>query len=226
MLLKMTDVAFTPTGLRHIDFAVAEGEIVAIVGPNGAGKTTLLRLILGMRQPTRGVIELFSHRPWKHVGFLLEHAVGYPELTVQQNLLLSGMLYQTDERIDVTAQEEYWGLQSCAGKKFRHLSSGLKQRVALARAFQHRPKLILLDEPTNALDPFGVITLRNAALDASNSGAGVVICSHHLDEVARIAHRILVLNRGRFIGELEIDQPDLERAFFRKVYDDEYSTQD
>jgi len=101
----------------------------------------------------------------------------------------------------------------------RRMSLGNKQRLGLAAALQHDPDLIVLDEPTNALDPSGVILLREALLRRASAGAGVLVSSHHLDEVARIATRISVIADGRMIGTLDPDGIDIERAFFALVHD-------
>ena len=101
---------------------------------------------------------------------------------------------------------------------FRKLSLGNKQRVGLAGAFQHQPRLIVLDEPTNALDPMGIVTLRTVVKERAAAGCGVVVSSHHLDEVAAIAHRIVVVNSGRIITELSPTTPQLENRFFWAIF--------
>ena len=113
-------------------------------------------------------------------------------------------------------------LEQYADRRFRALSLGNAQRVGLAAALQHDPDVIVLDEPTNGLDPAGVILLRERLLARADAGAGILVSSHHLDEVARIAHRILVVNAGRMIGELDPHAPELEGVFFEHVrLDDE-----
>ena len=101
----------------------------------------------------------------------------------------------------------------------RRLSLGNRQRLGLAGALQHQPDLIILDEPTNALDPSAVIRLREALLRRAGAGAGILVSSHHLDEVARIATRISVIAEGRMVGTLDPDRIDIERAFFALVHD-------
>ncbi len=114
-----------------------------------------------------------------------------------------------------------WTLTPVADRRFRHLSLGNRQRVGLAAALGHRPRLIVLDEPSSGLDPAAVIVLREVLRQRAAAGAGVLISSHHLDEVARIADRIVVLNRGRLIGDLDPTAADLERVFFRTVLADD-----
>lgn len=114
-----------------------------------------------------------------------------------------------------------FALEPYADRRLRTLSLGNRQRVGLAAALQHDPRIIVLDEPGNALDPRGVIILREQLQRLAGTGAAALVSSHHLDEVARIADRIVVMNRGRVIGELASDGDDLERAFFDAVRADD-----
>lgn len=218
-------------GVFGVDLTVRPGEIHALVGLNGAGKTTLMRLILGMLRPGGGECRI-NGRPiarlgaagWARVGHLVEHPFAYPDLDVRTNLLLAARL----RRIPTAAATDLveraiaeLDLTRYARVPARRLSQGNRQRLGLAVALQHHPDLIVVDEPTNALDPAGVILLRNALSRRAEAGAGILVSSHHLDEVARIAQRISVVNRGHLIGTLDPDAADLERAFFNLVYDDE-----
>ena len=113
-------------------------------------------------------------------------------------------------------------LEPYADRRVRSLSLGNKQRVGLAAALQHDPNVIVLDEPTNSLDPAGVIRLRESLLRRAGDGAAILVSSHHLDEVARIANRIVVMNAGRLIGDLDPATQEIEHAFFEVVrIDDE-----
>jgi ABC-2 type transport system ATP-binding protein len=217
-------------GVRHIDLTVSPGEIHALVGLNGAGKSTLMKLILGILRPDAGKITINSQlidtapRPvWAQVGQLIEYPLAYRELTVRENLRLGARLHgvrsrAVDTMVDAAVQE--FGLGSYVDRRTRNLSLGNRQRLGLASALQHDPQLIILDEPTNALDPRAVIILREALLSRAAAGAGVLVSSHHLDEVARIADRISVINEGRVIGSLDPSGIDIERAFFSLVYAD------
>lgn len=214
-------------GVREVDLTLARGEIHALVGLNGAGKSTLMRLMLGMKVPDSGTVRLngvpFDMVPlerWMRVGHLIEYPLAYPELTTRQNLLLSARLRGLTRRNAEEAGNaiiEKLNLNKFAGRRVGKLSLGNRQRVGLAAALQHEPDLIILDEPTNALDPAGVILLRNVLLERAAHGATVLVSSHHLDEVSRISHRITVINGGRIIGALEPGQPEIERAFFSLV---------
>lgn len=217
------------SGVVGLTFRVEPGEVVALIGLNGAGKTTLMRLALGTLRPQQGTVRLFGHpmdavsgQVWAQVGALIEVPLAYPELTVRQNLHIACLLHGGDpERVDGSV--EAWKLSPVAGRRFRRLSLGNRQRVGLAAALQHDPGLIVLDEPSNALDPATVILLREEMTRRAQEGAAILVSSHHLDEVSRIADRVLLMNAGRFIGELDTSGSDLERTFFERIrLDDEH----
>ena len=216
------------TGIRGVDIWVAPGEIHALVGLNGAGKSTLMRLLLGMLTPTAGTVTIagqaLKHVDWAAVGHLVDYPLAYRELTCRQNLALGARLHGVPPakipRMVAAAIAELH-LTQYADRRAAKLSLGNKQRLGLASALQHDPRFIVLDEPTNSLDPSGVILLREALLRRSDEGAAVLVSSHHLDEVARIAGRISVLNAGRVIGSLDPHGVDIERAFFDLVHSDD-----
>lgn len=214
-------------GVREVDLHVPSGQVVALIGLNGAGKTTLMRLALGMLRPGTGGARLFGEplpalpaSRWREVGALVGAPPAYPELTARENLRIVARLRGVPTA-DVEAVLQRWTLTPVADRRFRHLSLGNRQRVGLAAALGHRPRLIVLDEPSSGLDPAAVIVLREVLRQRAAAGAGVLISSHHLDEVARIADRIVVLNRGRLIGDLDPTAADLERVFFRTVLADD-----
>ena len=219
-MLELRNVSAANRGITQLNFSVAAGEIVALIGRNGAGKTTLLRLALGLIHPTTGTVRRTMGNG--DIGQLIDAPFCYPELTVSQNLRMHAWLYGIDpERIaDSINQRE---LQPYRDRLFRKLSLGNKQRVGLAGAFQHQPRLIVLDEPTNALDPMGIVTLRTVVKERAAAGCGVVVSSHHLDEVAAIAHRIVVVNSGHIITELSPTTPQLENRFFQAILSDDQS---
>ena len=210
-------------GVCDLTFEVDPGEIVALVGLNGAGKTTLMRLSLGMLRPQRGTVRLLGHvvdaapaDAWAQVGALIEAPLAYPELSVQQNLHMAGLLHRGEPGW-VGNSLETWQLGTVADRRFRRLSLGTRQRVGLAAALQHDPRLIVLDEPSNSLDPSSVILLREQLTQRAREGAAILVSSHHLDEVSRIADRVLLMNAGRVIGNLDTAGTDLERAFFERI---------
>lgn len=219
-MLELRNVTAASRGITQLNFSVAAGEIVALIGRNGAGKTTLLRLALGLIHPTTGTVRRTVGNG--DIGQLIDAPFCYPELTVSQNLRMHAWLYGIDPgRIADSINQ--WELQPYRDRLFRKLSLGNKQRVGLAGAFQHQPRLIVLDEPTNALDPMGIVTLRTVVKERAAAGCGVVVSSHHLDEVAAIAHRIVVVNSGRIITELSPTTPQLENRFFQAILSDDQS---
>lgn len=214
-------------GVSDLNFRVEPGEIVALIGLNGAGKTTLMRLALGMLRPQEGTVRVLGHAldrlpagGWAQVGALIEVPLAYPELTVRQNLHIACLLHEGHlERVEESVAS--WRLGSVADRRFRRLSLGNRQRVGLAAALQHDPRLIILDEPSNSLDPASVILLREQLLRRAQAGAAILVSSHHLDEVARIADRVLLMNAGHLIGELDTTGSDLERVFFERIRQDD-----
>ncbi len=216
-----------------LDLSVRAGEIHAIVGLNGAGKSTLMRLVLGMLRPDAGVVTLrlpgqaevsaWQAPPsvWAQVGHLVEAPFAYGELTVTEMLEAAGRLRglarpaagPAAQRMIEALDLGHWARRSTAT-----LSMGNRQRLGLACAAVHDPRLLVLDEPTTALDPAGVLLVRTWLQRTRDAGAGVLVSSHHLDEVARMADRITVIHRGRAIGGLAPDGFDLERQFFTMVY--------
>lgn len=211
-----------------VDLRVARGEVHAIVGLNGAGKTTLMRMLLGMVKPTSGTalldgqdVAFAGAEVWVRVGCLIETPFAYPELTVRENLSAAGLLHGLDREILDDAVDRAigdFGLGPWEDKRSRVLSLGNRQRLGLASALIHGPSIIVLDEPANALDPAGVVFTRDLVRVSAELGSAVLVSSHHLDQLARIADRISLLHHGRIIGSLDPQGVDLERQFFDQVY--------
>ncbi len=205
-----------------IDLRVGEGDIYAFLGLNGAGKSTTIRMLLGMVRPSAGRAELFglpvrADAPdlWRRVGHLVEVATAYPELSVRENLEVARRLHGAS-RARLEAVLERLGLGTYRDRRARALSLGNLQRLALARALLHEPRLLMLDEPINGLDPAGVVEVRELlrAL-ARDEGVTVFLSSHILSEVERLATRVGVVHRGRLVEELDLD--GLERLRRRRV---------
>ncbi len=220
------------SGVRNLCLEVRVGEVHALVGLNGAGKSTLMKLLLGMLRPDTGTVSIggedirSAEAPlWSRVGQLVETPLIYPEFTVTGNLFMNAALRGvTPARRRAVVDEGIaeFGLGDHAGRRARILSSGNRQRLGVAAALQHQPGFVVLDEPTNALDPAGTLLLRDVLRKRAKGGAAVLISSHHLDEVARVADRITVMNAGRLIGSLDPGGAELEKAFFALVlHDDE-----
>jgi ABC-2 type transport system ATP-binding protein len=214
--------------LDAVDLAVHRGEIHAVVGLNGAGKTTLMRLLLGMLRPDAGkatVLGFDAHQApptvWRQVGHLIETPFAYPELTIEENIEAAALLHRVEasdlSRLVEQAIEQF-ELGRWARRRARSLSLGNRQRLGLASATVHQPAILILDEPANALDPAGVVFIRDLLAAYRDRGAAILVSSHHLDQLARVADRVTVLHRGRHIGELDTGGFDLEARFFDVVY--------
>jgi ABC-2 type transport system ATP-binding protein len=207
------------TAVEHLSLRVAEGEIYAFLGLNGAGKTTTIRLLLGMIKPTAGRayvlgarVRLGSREPWAAVGYLVEMPHNYPELTVRENLEVARRLHPGVPPQAVGRFIERLGLAVDADRRAATLSQGNAQRLGLARALLHEPRLLLLDEPANGLDPAGIVEIRALLLELTREqGVTVFMSSHILAEVARLAGRIGIIHKGRLLRELDIEALERER---------------
>jgi ABC-2 type transport system ATP-binding protein len=199
------------TAVDGVDLRVGAGEVYALLGLNGAGKTTTIRMLLGMVRPTAGSVSLFGtavgpgrSAVWGRVGYLVETPAAYPELTVRQNLHLVRRLRHLPDRSVVEQVIEQLGLAPYADRRARGLSLGNAQRLGLAKALIHRPELLILDEPANGLDPAGVVEVRQLLRGLADEGTTVVLSSHILTEVARLATRIGIIDQGRLVQELDM----------------------
>ena len=188
--------------VERLSFDVRAGEIFALVGPNGAGKTTTLRMLAGLIRPSSGEVR-FGGRPAAgaesalraNIGFLTEAPGLWDRLTVRQNLHVHARLHglpQPDRAVDTAL--DLFGIADRASESAAVLSKGLRQRVALARALLHDPRAVLLDEPTSGLDPESARDVRELVTRLRHERRAVLISTHNLDEVDRLADRVAVLN--------------------------------
>ena len=211
------------TAVEHLSLRVAEGEIYAFLGLNGAGKTTTIRMLLGMIKPTAGCAHVLGTRvrlgrrePWASVGYLVELPHCYPELTVRENLEVARRLHPGTPSQAVSRFIERLGLAEYADRRAGTLSQGNAQRLGLAKALLHEPRLLLLDEPANGLDPAGIVEIRALLLELTRErGVTVFMSSHILAEVARLAQRIGIIHAGRLLQELDV--AELERKRQRRL---------
>ncbi|MGE5375753.1 MAG: ABC transporter ATP-binding protein [Bacteroidota bacterium] len=206
--------------VQSVDLRVKEGEIYGFLGLNGAGKTTTIRALLGMIRPSEGKIKVLGQEvkaggsgPWGRVGHLVESPSAYPELSVRENLEIARRLQKVAERGVTSRIIERLGLETYADRKAGTLSTGNLQRLGLARSLLHEPELLILDEPANGLDPAGVVEVRELLRSLTHDkGVTILMSSHILTEVDRLATRIGIIHKGRLIEELDTDQVEQLRA--------------
>jgi len=209
--------------VEHLSLRVAEGEIYAFLGLNGAGKTTTIRMLLGMIKPTTGsatvlgtTVRLGSRDPWGAVGYMVEDPHAYPELTLRENLEVARRLHPGTPPKAVGEIIERLGLAAYADRRAGTLSHGNAQRLGLAKSMLHHPRLLILDEPANGLDPAGIVEIRALLLElTSGQGGTVFMSSHILAEVSRLAGRIGIIHQGRLLQEMDI--AELERNRKRRL---------
>ena len=188
--------------LHHLDLMVRPGEVVGLLGPNGSGKSTALRLLLGFLKPTRGTVRLAAYDPWTE-GALARQAVGYlpGELRLYENLTLRQMARFLADLRGQRVENELYLLADLfrlpLDTVLRNGSSGMRRKAALVALLAPRCPLLVLDEPTNTLDP----AMRNALLDlvaqGARQGQAILFSSHVLEEVEAVCHRVLILRKGK-----------------------------
>jgi len=200
--------------VEHLSLRVAEGEIYAFLGLNGAGKTTTIRMLLGMIKPTSGYarvlqtkVQIGKAEPWESVGYMVEDPHAYPELTVYENLEVARRLHPGTPQAAVGRIIDRLGLGEYANRRTGTLSHGNAQRLGLAKALIHNPRLLILDEPANGLDPAGIVEIRQLLLELTRERGGTVFMSSHiLAEVSRLAGRIGIIHEGHLVQELNADE--------------------
>jgi lantibiotic transport system ATP-binding protein len=199
--------------LRGIDMQVPAGSIYGFLGPNGAGKTTTLRLILGLLKTQRGAVSIFGKELGRdriailrNVGSMIEGPSVYDHLTAVENLQALQWIHgRPSSRIAEVL--DLVGLAGTGKKRVRQFSLGMRQRLGIAAALLHRPSLVILDEPTNGLDPHGIIAMRNLLGDLNRSeGCTILVSSHLLPEVDRVATHVGILGRGRLLFQGTIEE--------------------
>jgi ABC-type multidrug transport system ATPase subunit len=198
------------TAVNNLSFTVNEGDVYGFLGQNGAGKSTTIRMLLTLVRPNSGDIRIFgknlqTHRSeiLKEVGAVIEKPDLYKYLSAYHNLALFAKISgATVSRKQLMAQLELVNLADRAHSKVKTFSQGMKQRLGIAVALVHNPKLIILDEPVNGLDPQGIADMRNLILKMSREmGKTVIVSSHLLSEIELIASRMLIINKGRKVVE-------------------------
>ena len=196
--------------VRGVSFEVQRGEIVGFLGPNGAGKTTTLRMLLGLVRPTSGSARVLGAAPGSpeglaRIGALIETPTFYPFLSGRDNLrVLAGHAGVPESRIEVALDEVE--LTGRAGDRFHTYSLGMKQRLGIAAALVKDPELLILDEPTNGMDPAGMAEMRAFIRSLGRGSRTVLLSSHLMTEVEQICDRVGVISRGTLVGEGTVDE--------------------
>lgn len=217
--------------VNDLSFTVEEGDVYGFLGQNGAGKSTSIRMLLTLVKPTAGNIsifnkDLFTHRTeiLKQVGAVIEKPDLYKYLTAYENLAIFAKLSGLKpNRLLLMEQLKMVGLDERAGSKVKTFSQGMKQRLGIAVALVHDPQLIILDEPTNGLDPQGIADMRNLILHLSREkGKTIVVSSHLLSEIELVANRMLIIHKGKKIVEGKVAELlDPSRSLVQiETYDD------
>ena len=209
------------TAVKQLNLTIKKGEVFGLLGPNGAGKSTLLKIITGMMRPDSGEV-LYQGKPWtreclKSTGALIETPPIYGNLTARENLLVrTTAMGLPEDRIEEVLKIA--GLPDTGKKRAGQFSLGMKQRLGIASALISHPDFLVLDEPTNGLDPFGIQELRELIKSFPEKGITVLLSSHILSEVEQTADHIGILSGGRlgYQGGMP-PQGHLEEMFMRIV---------
>lgn len=203
--------------LKGITMNIPENHVYGLLGPNGAGKSTLLKMITGLSRPTEGAVFYRGHK-WtrgdlKEIGALIETPPVYENLTAWENMKVRALLLGAeDERIQEAL--ETTGIADTGKKKAGAFSLGMKQRLGIALALLNHPRLLVLDEPINGLDPLGIQELRGLIRSFPKKGITVILSSHILSEIQQTADYIGIIAGGRLGYEGKIgEQEDLEKLF-------------
>ncbi|MGO1974686.1 MAG: ABC transporter ATP-binding protein [Propionibacteriaceae bacterium] len=209
--------------VTDLDFVAEAGRVTGFLGPNGAGKSTTLRMLLGLIRPDRGTATIGGARyadlphPTRTVGAVLDLAGTHPAMTARRHLRVSAGLggHPTGREDEVLAE---MGLAEAADRRIGGFSTGMRGRLALATALLGDPEVLVLDEPTNGLDPAGIAWLRTLLRTLAESGRTVLVSSHQLSEVQQCVDDVVIIDRGRLawqgtLTELAADHATLEDAF-------------
>ena len=204
--------------VKNVSFEIKKGNVYGILGPNGSGKSTTLGIILNVVNRTSGDYKWFdgkmdTHHALKKVGAIIERPNFYPYMTAEENLRLvckiKGIHYdKVDEKLEVV------GLLDRKDSKFRTFSLGMKQRLAIASALLNDPEILILDEPTNGLDPQGIRQIRDIIKHIASLGTTILLASHLLDEVEKVCTHVVVLRKGQILYSGTVDGIIANEGFF------------
>lgn len=206
------------TAVKDLSFTIQKGNVYGILGPNGSGKSTTLGIVLNVVNKTNGDFHWFdgntnTHDALKKVGAIIERPNFYPYMTAEQNLKLVCKI----KGVDISKIEEKLevvGLLDRKNSKFRTYSLGMKQRLAIASALLNDPEILILDEPTNGLDPQGIHQIRQIIKDIAANGTTILLASHLLDEVEKVCSHVVVLRKGEKLYSGRVDEMINSHGFF------------
>ncbi len=206
------------TAVKDLSFTINKGNVYGILGPNGSGKSTTLGMVLNVVNKTNGEFHWFdgnvsTHDALKKVGAIIERPNFYPYMSAYQNLKLVCKIKGVDSgKID--DKLELVGLLDRRDSKFRTYSLGMKQRLAIASALLNNPEILILDEPTNGLDPQGIHQIRELIKDIAKNGTTILLASHLLDEVEKVCSHVVVLRKGEKLYSGRVDEMISSHGFF------------
>lgn len=216
--------------LDNINLTIHEGDIVGLIGPNGAGKTTLIKTILSLYKSNFGSVRICGFDTKKDLekalsktGSIIENPDMYLNLSGKKNLKITALINNIKDKNYIDEMVKFVGLSDRINDKVKKYSLGMKQRLALANALIKKPKLLILDEPTNGLDPYGIKELRMILKKISEEeNISILISSHILSEVENICDRVVIIDKGNIISEFGIEEAkykniSLEELFFNKT---------
>lgn len=204
--------------LKNVSFEIKKGNVYGILGPNGSGKSTTLGIVLNVVNKTSGDFEWFggqvaTHDALKKVGAIIERPNFYPYMTAKENLELVCKIKGTPFS-KVTEKLELVGLLDRQNDKFRTYSLGMKQRLAIASALLNDPEILILDEPTNGLDPQGIRQIRDIIRIIASHGTTILLASHLLDEVQKVCSHVVVLRKGEMLYQGSVNDMIANNSFF------------
>ncbi len=206
------------TAVKDLSFSIEKGNVYGILGPNGSGKSTTLGIVLNVVNSTNGSFSWFdgntsTHDALKKVGAIIERPNFYPYMTAIQNLKLVCKIKEVPEE-KIKDKLELVGLWERKDSKFRTYSLGMKQRLAIASALLNDPEILILDEPTNGLDPQGIHQIREIIKKIASQGTTILLASHLLDEVEKVCSHVVILRKGKKLYSGSVDGMLASFGFF------------
>ncbi|WP_339698991.1 ABC transporter ATP-binding protein [uncultured Marixanthomonas sp.] len=206
------------TAVKNLSFTIEKGNVYGILGPNGSGKSTTLGIVLNVVNKTNGSYHWFdgidsTHNALKKVGAIIEHPNFYPYMTAAQNLALVCKIKDVSTS-KIEEKLEVVGLLDRKDSKFRTFSLGMKQRLAIASALLNDPEILILDEPTNGLDPQGIHQIREIIKKIASEGTTILLASHLLDEVEKVCSHVVILRKGESLYTGTVDEMNASHGFF------------